>query len=330
MTINWKRPITVYDESSARQITYGPELCRVKHWADWHEDFSVSYINNGQFIIPPSEAGQAEHMIVDFMAARTGSGTPTSSNKRTFAGVNKISAATFGTNNILRKSGNSTESRGVTITVNDDLSLTLYGRSTSGGATYNVPYESLGPFDTDITFKMTGGSNNVPLILNGESDTGAGVVTTITAGSGNIVPGLYIYNNTDYDVTIYPVVVMGNGVEYSLGEVCYGGTLDMITKKYTKIWGYISSYAGESLPSRWKSDRDVYAAGAVPSTGAKVVYMLATPVETTLTANPLVNRFSEEGERVSVAVSYGTIAQGSLGHLTVKSEGHNYKNLYRL
>ena len=40
----------------------------------------------------------------------------------------------------------------------------------------------------------------------------------------------------------------------------------------------ISSYAGETLPGAWISDRDVYAAGATPTTGAQVVYELSTPV----------------------------------------------------
>ena len=39
----------------------------------------------------------------------------------------------------------------------------------------------------------------------------------------------------------------------------------------------IASYNGETLPGEWISDRDVYAAGTTPTTGAQVVYKLATP-----------------------------------------------------
>ena len=39
--------------------------------------------------------------------------------------------------------------------------------------------------------------------------------------------------------------------------------------------GYIASYAGETLPGAWISDRDVYAADTLPTTGAQVVYELA-------------------------------------------------------
>lgn len=57
----------------------------------------------------------------------------------------------------------------------------------------------------------------------------------------------------------------------------YGGTVDVTTGKLTVTHGNIVSYAGESLPGEWISDRDVYSAGATPTTGAQVVYELATP-----------------------------------------------------
>lgn len=47
----------------------------------------------------------------------------------------------------------------------------------------------------------------------------------------------------------------------------------------------IASYNGETLPGAWLSDRDVYAAGATPSTGAQVVYELAEPITYELVAS---------------------------------------------
>lgn len=47
--------------------------------------------------------------------------------------------------------------------------------------------------------------------------------------------------------------------------------------------GYITSYNGETLPSTWISDRDVYASGTSPTTGSQVVYELATPYTIDLT-----------------------------------------------
>jgi hypothetical protein len=51
--------------------------------------------------------------------------------------------------------------------------------------------------------------------------------------------------------------------------------------------GNIASYAGESLPGAWISDRDVYAAGTTPTTGAQVVYALANTVSYALTAEQI-------------------------------------------
>lgn len=69
----------------------------------------------------------------------------------------------------------------------------------------------------------------------------------------------------------------------------YGGTLDVATGVLTVTDGYIASYAGETLPSTWISDRDVYASGTTPTTGAEVVYKLATPLTYQLTPQQLFN-----------------------------------------
>lgn len=58
----------------------------------------------------------------------------------------------------------------------------------------------------------------------------------------------------------------------------YGGTLDVTQGVLVVNRAMIASYAGETLPGSWISDRDVYVPGAVPTTGAQVVYELATPV----------------------------------------------------
>ena len=58
----------------------------------------------------------------------------------------------------------------------------------------------------------------------------------------------------------------------------YGAEIDLLKETLTVTMGYIASYAGEELPGAWASDRDVYVEGAAPTTGAQVVYRLATPV----------------------------------------------------
>ena len=67
----------------------------------------------------------------------------------------------------------------------------------------------------------------------------------------------------DYDVT-FP-------------ETIYGGTVNAVTGVGEKTWGYIASYNEEAIPGEWISDRDMYAPGTTPTTGAQVAYKLATP-----------------------------------------------------
>lgn len=92
----------------------------------------------------------------------------------------------------------------------------------------------------------------------------------------------------------------------SIGTV-YGGTFDALTGVLTVTHDYIASYAGETLPGVWISDRDVYAAGTTPTTGAQVVYELETPTThqltaiTTQTLEGITNFYSTSG---AVAVTY--------------------------
>jgi len=72
----------------------------------------------------------------------------------------------------------------------------------------------------------------------------------------------------------------------SLGQTVYGGLLDVRSGIFTKIWGYIASYAGETLPSEWISDRDEYVSGTTPTTGAEVAYKLANANYTTIQLTP--------------------------------------------
>jgi hypothetical protein len=69
----------------------------------------------------------------------------------------------------------------------------------------------------------------------------------------------------------------GTTITTTLPQTVYGGTLDVVSGVLTVTHGNIASYNGETLPSTWISDRDVYASGTTPTTGAQVVYELATP-----------------------------------------------------
>lgn len=80
---------------------------------------------------------------------------------------------------------------------------------------------------------------------------------------------------TDYEP--YSGTTLSIDWESEAGTV-YGGTLDVTTGVLTVTDEQIASYNGETLPSTWISDRDAYASGTTPTTGAQVVYALATPL----------------------------------------------------
>lgn len=91
--------------------------------------------------------------------------------------------------------------------------------------------------------------------------------------AGNEEPTAYIpYTGQDYTIT-FP----------SEAGTVYGGTLDVTNGVLTVTKANIASYDGETLPGAWISDRDVYAEGTTPTTGAQVVYDLETPITYQLT-----------------------------------------------
>ena len=69
----------------------------------------------------------------------------------------------------------------------------------------------------------------------------------------------------------------------ALGQTVYEGTVDVVRGKLTDNTASIASYNGETINEPWLSSLDPYVAGTTPTTGAHVVYTLATPVVTDLT-----------------------------------------------
>lgn len=75
----------------------------------------------------------------------------------------------------------------------------------------------------------------------------------------------------------------GTTYETDLEQTVYGGDADVVNGTGTSEWANIASYNGETITEPWLSSMDVYSAGATPTTGAQVVYKLATPTDLTFT-----------------------------------------------
>ena len=97
--------------------------------------------------------------------------------------------------------------------------------------------------------------------------------TTLYADECGIFEGVL----TAEDFEAYKGEEVSEDWETVAGTV-YGGSLDVLNGTLTVTHGCYDSYAGQTLPGEWMSDRDVYTPGGIPTTGAQVVYALAEPV----------------------------------------------------
>ena len=104
----------------------------------------------------------------------------------------------------------------------------------------------------------------------------------------------------------------------------YGLEFDPIRGKLWKITEHINSYNGETLPSHWQSDRDIYIEGTTPQIGAEVVYRLDDEDIVEYNCTPMVIPlndhenyfFIENGMFIELSYYAATIA---MDHLTIYS-----------
>ena len=117
----------------------------------------------------------------------------------------------------------------------------------------------------------------------------------------------------------------GQSVTVQLGQTVYGGTLNVTTGELTVETANIASYNGETIGEPWWSSMDEYVAGATPTTGAQVVYTLASPTTVSLTPAQLqlltgTNVISTNADDLSVRyyASGKVTVEGSLVYLSDK------------
>ena len=124
-------------------------------------------------------------------------------------------------------------------------------------------------------------------------------------GMYDTVSSTFLTNQGTGEFLIGPKI---NGYDYDwsseVGTV-YGGYVDLVSGELVKEWEIIASYNSESLASEWLSDRDVYASGMTPTTGAQVTYELVTPVTHQLTPSQLTtltnqNTFWSNADRIEI------------------------------
>lgn len=265
---------------------------------------SVAHFVDGANNIP------MKSVKVNIEPLQSGSGDPSPSNVRAISGWDSVKVTRTG-KNVFPSKGLTQTLNGITIHSNDDGSFTVNGTASanaqfdltlnnelklqSGQYTVGMFADKAVTFDNQHVWWFFYNNDAKADIVNCQSPSKTFTLNAVTATRFylRIISGATVDN-----VTFYPMLVYGsdaptefepyNGNTYdvslaSAGTV-YGGTLDVVSGGLNVTHGYIASYSGQTLPSAWISDRDVYAEGTRPTTGAQVVYRLATPLTYQLSA----------------------------------------------
>lgn len=138
-------------------------------------------------------------------------------------------------------------------------------------------------------------------------------ITAYTEGEIEVGDG---DGNTTTHTTTYPSAI-------------YRGSEDVVDGEVVTEWGVIASYSGETLPGEWISDRDEYAPGTTPTTGAQVAYELATPTTSSVTPTNLpiksLSGYNHiESSTGEMEIEYITGEYQPLVDLIQSGNGHTY------
>lgn len=239
-----------------------------------------------------------------------GSGDPSPENVRPIVGVNTLSMTQCGKNLLNPANMSKTVTQnGFTAEQLSDGRYHIYGTSDNNDAYINLLHGSNFPAfqaNTPYTITLLGSNQLSPNIFLRIDGAWVNKPVSQTANSKT-----YVFDRVDFDLVLIRVSAKGSGIEIddiisaqitigtevqtsyepycgdtyhiSLPETVYGGELDVETGVLTVTHGAIISYAGEALPGKWISDRDIFSGGAVPTTGAQVVYELSQPYTIQLT-----------------------------------------------
>lgn len=239
-----------------------------------------------------------------------GSGDPSPDNVRPIKGRDSVTVERCGENLLKFPYSTSVANRnGLVITSQQDGSVTVNGTATADTwHAINQNIEKRLPMNTPMTLSgcPAGGSTKsyyIGLYLSRKwfVDTGNGNTaikfTTreissrveVSIVKGTVCNNLTFYPKIEVGTTITPYSkYTGQTATLTLPRTIYGGTVDAVTGEGQETWKLIDSYAGEDLPGKWISDRDVYASGTAPTTGAQVAYKLTEPISFTATgAQPI-------------------------------------------
>lgn len=246
-------------------------------------------------------ANPLKSLVVDINPVQAGSGTPAPDNVRPISGRSSVGVTVAGKNLLDYDTYFSAFKVSENNFVAGNSSFTTINMNVGAYVGKTI---TLSTYISEVT-----GFNRVYLqgTINGQTVSGTDdarpttapkyITITVTPETANDVIKLTYgsisgtvslkWSNMQLEIgagrTDFTPYVAGTTETISLGQTVYGGKLNVTTGELTVTDGYIASYNGETLPSTWISDRDVYAPNTSPTTGAEVVYKLANSTKVTLT-----------------------------------------------
>ena len=281
-------------------------------------------------------AQYAQSAKINIEPIQSGSGDPSPSNIRPIAGTSSTSLDVCGTN-LLQITAQTSTINNVRYTVNADGTITAKPTAT---LTANSAFD-IGT----ITFKAgksytlsgcpAGGSTGRTYVLFARAnnstgfaqkiDSGTGITFEVTQDTTTTISIIFysVYSSTAEKV-FRPMISLRSdsafekykssaNLTFNFGQAVFGGNLDVESGKLTVTMENIPSYDGETLPGAWISDRDIYEEGTTPTTGAQVVYEIASPYTIQLTGAQVellkgVNNITSGGDSVTLTYRDGEVS----------------------
>ena len=240
--------------------------------------FSVS----GNPVVCHPVEGYPLSAVVSLEPKQAGTGEPSPENVRPISGYDNVQVTRCGKNllgiSLPYSFSNDSSTR---FSLDLDLTGTFAFSAQIDFTEPGITSSALFSFVVDGTVQyISSGTINVGKILTGHLSKLSLINWSNSEGTINEIQLEFGSTPTPYE-PYQP----GTTATLTLPETIYGGAVDAVSGVGRKTWGYIASYNGESLPGEWISDREVYAPGTTPTTGAQVAYKLATPEPFQATGN---------------------------------------------
>ena len=223
---------------------------------------------------------------VSWTPTQEGSGDPSPENIRPIQGRTEIKVERCGENLLNIKPFDTNTRKGITFEYVPEGGIHIQGTASASADSPTFPVWHLPPGKYYGLDMGAGIAASIVVLRNGRNQwLNTKGIFEILAGDVTKYWYAIVANGATLDNTIYPYIVpgttaptayapyIGSTNTLTLPETVYGGEVDA-EGKGQETWGYMDSYAGETLPAEWICDRAAYAVGTTPPNGAQVAYKL--------------------------------------------------------